>query len=205
MKRMQDYLVSSIKRLYDDCYRALERENAGSVGDALVDRYNELLNEIQEEYPDEPRIQNLDAVEESGWGGRAMATDVQEVKIGVTSIADSLGLDSEDFQHVDDASEIPIIQINNQQSQSQSQQQQQDQYITIEEINQEADRLMASPDEKKQIKEQIEEFESELEGEEPDTDRIINIISIVRDTSTQLASKLAMRALQHGVDILNSI
>ena len=65
--------------------------------------------------------------------------------------------------------------------------------------------MLAPPDQKQRVKEHIEEIESELEGEEPNKERMLGIISIVRDTSTQLASKLAMRLLQHRVDILESI
>jgi hypothetical protein len=207
---MQDYLVSSIKRVYDDCYRALDEGNSQNVGRAIINRYNELLGEIQEEYPDNERIQNLDPVSETGAGiaggsTRPHPNDLQEVKFGVTTIADSVGLNLNDFERVNEGSEIPVIHIHNQQSQSQAQDQSQEQYITIEEIHEEIDRLMTSSEERELIEERVEEFESELENENPNKDRMLDIISFVRDTSTQLASKLGMVALQRGVDLLDAI
>lgn len=207
---MQDYLVSSIKRVYDDCHRALEDGNSQNVGRAIINRYNELLEEIQEECSANERVQNLDSVSETGAtfvGGnpRPHPNDLQEVKFGVTAIADSVNLDLKDFERVDEGSEMPIIHIHNRQSQTQAQQQRQEQYVTIEEIHEEIERLMTSPDQKERIEGRVEEFESELKEEEPDKGKMIDIISFVRDTSTQLASKLAMRALQYGVDILGGI
>jgi len=200
---MDEYLVSSLKRLYDDCYNAIEEDRSSKVGDAIVDRYHELLEEIHDEFPENDRIQNLEGIDKSGYGGRAIATDVQEVKFAVTSIADSLGLDSEDFKNVEGGSDMPIIQIKNEQSQTQEQTQ--EQYVTVEDIQEEVDRLMTSPEKRQLIEKRIEEFESEIEEENPDKERMIDAISFVRDTSTQLASKLAMRALQHGVDIIGYI
>lgn len=207
---MEDYLVSSLKRLYDDCHRAIEAGNSQNVGRAIIDRYNELLEEVQDECPENPRIQNLDPVSQSGAsfaGGspRPHPNDLQEVKFRVTAIADSAGLDVDDFQQVDEGSEMPIIQIQNHQTQSQSQEQRQEQYVTVGEIHEEIDRLMVSPDERERIEERVEEFENELEEENPDTERMLDIMSFVRDTSTQLASKMGMRALQHGVDLLEAI
>lgn len=200
---MEDYLVSSIKRVYDDCYQALDEDEAGNVGNAIIDRYNDLLEEIQGECSENERVQELDPVNKTGFQGRAHPNDLQEVKIGVTTIADSAGLDLEDFQRVSENPEMPIINIHNQQSQSQHQRQ--EQYITVEEIQAEIDRLMASPEEIERIEERVEQFESELDNENPDKDRLIDTISFVRDTSTQLASKLGMLALQKGVDIIEAV
>lgn len=64
---------------------------------------------------------------------------------------------------------------------------------------------MTPPEERERIEERVEEFESELEDKNPDKDRILDIISFVRDTSTQLASKLGMVALQRGVYLFDVI
>lgn len=202
---MEDYLVSSIKRVYDDCHRVLEEGSPQNVGSAIIDRYNELLEEIRQEYSDNERIQNLELVEESGAGNRPHPNDLQEVKFGVTAIADSIGLDLDDFENVSEGSEMPVIHIHNQQSQSQAQEQHQEQLFTIEELHEEANQLMTSKAEKEQIKERLDEFESELEANNPDKDRMLGIISFVRDTSTQLASKLGMVALQQGVDLFDAV
>ncbi|MDR5657829.1 MULTISPECIES: hypothetical protein [Halobacteriaceae] len=86
-----------------------------------------------------------------------------------------------------------------------SQEQSQEQYITIEEIHEKINRLMTSTEEKERIEERVEEFELELEDENPDKDNMLDIIPFVRETSTQLASRLGMVALQRGVDLLDAI
>lgn len=203
---MKDYLVSSIKRVYDDCHRALEDDKSQAVGGAIIDRYNELLDEIKSEYPDNERIQNLNPVERTGAGivtgasNRPRSNDLQEVKFGTAAIADALELDIVEFKRVQNTDTIPIIQINQNQTQQQSQQQ----TITIESIYQEVDGLMVSPEQKENIESQVREFEEELESENPDKDRMKAVIDFVRDTSKQLAVKLTMLALTHGIDLLAS-
>lgn len=200
---MEEFLVSSIKRLYDESHRALEQGEETRRGESIIDRYNELLEEVKKNHPDNSRIQELKPASKTGWNGRVHPNDVQNVKFGLTTIADSAGLDLEDFKDVGGESEMQIIKIENNQSQSQNQRQ--EQYVKIEEIYEDVDRAMAPKEKKETVKEYIKEFKNELESESPDKNRMIEIISFVRDTSTQVASKLGIMALQRGIDIIGSM
>lgn len=115
---MQNCLVSSIKRVYDECHRALDEGNSQNVGSAIINRYNELLGEVQEGYPDNEQVQDLDPVNETGAGFASGSTrphpnDLQEVKFRVTTIADCVGLDLDDFERVNEGSEMQIIHVHN--------------------------------------------------------------------------------------------
>ncbi|QGN05865.1 hypothetical protein Hrd1104_00205 [Halorhabdus sp. CBA1104] len=207
---MPDYLVSSLKRLYDDCSRAIDENNARAVGGAIIDRYNEILDEIQEEYSDNRRIQELEAVQRTGatFGGgppRARANDLQDVKFRSAAIADALELELEDFERVADTETIPIIQLQQSVEQNQSQQQAQQQRVTIEQLYDDLDSRMGPEDEIEQLRELVEELEDQLNSENPDTVEIRDLIETAKSYSTQLGMKMAMLALERGIDILGDI
>jgi len=204
---MDDYIVASLKRVYDDCSRALDSGTAQTAGGAIIDRYNELLDEVQAEYPHNQRIQQLEPLTRTD-GGQTLETqngpradDLQKVKFGVTSMVDATGLDSDEFTQVADGSELPIIQITDHNAQPQSDQQ----YVEIDQIHSDIAQLMMPPDRKQYLKEQVTAFESELEQEHPDTDLLIESISMIEETNTKLASKMAVYALQRDIPLLDAL
>ena len=205
---MSDFLVRSLKRLYDDCSQAIEEENAQAVGEAIIDKYNSLLMEIQEEFPDNQRIQDLEEVQLTGatFGSghpRPRSNDLQEVKFRSAAIADALGLELEDFERITDADTIPVIQIQQNVEQSQSQQQSQQQTITIEQLYRDVDNRMAPEEETEQLHELVGRLEEQLDSDDPNTVEIRDLIDTAKDFSTQLAMKMAKLALEQGIDILS--
>lgn len=205
---MTDFLARSIKRLYDDCSRSLEDGSAQVVGGAIIDRYNELLEDAKEEYTDNRRIQNLEVVERTGAGvvpdapPRPRSNDLQEVKFGLTTIADSIGLDLEDFRQVADIESFPVIEIRQNVTQSQTQQQTATQTVTFEQLYDELETRMAPQEEIEELRELLERLETELKSEDSDEEEVRRVIDSAKAFSSQMAIKMALIALERGVDIL---
>lgn len=202
---MSNHFASSIKRIYDDCHRAIVEKDVRHVGKAIVDRHNELLQKAKSEYPDNEIIQELDKVQYSGssWtAGNPTPTtnDLQDVKFNVTSIADAIGLDLNDFRQTADTDSLPVIKIN--QVQNQTQQQSATQTVTIDQLYEHAEGMMAREDEKEKLRNLVERFEDELESEDPDAVKLRDVVDSAKSFSSQLAMKMAMAAFERGVDLL---
>lgn len=202
---MSDYLASSLKRLYDECNRIIDDGDPLSGGRTVLDRHNELLERVKEEYPDNEIIQQLDEVSMSGAvvpgkTTRPTMDDIQEVKFNVTSVADAIGLNEDDFRRASGTDTIPVIEIN--QVQNQSQQQSATQTVTIEQLYEHADGMMAPKDEKEELRELVGRFEKELESEDPDAVELRDVIDSAKAFSSQLAMKMAMMAFERGIDVL---
>lgn len=202
---MSNYLASSLKHLYDECNRIIEDGNPRSGGKTVLDRHNELLEKVKGKHPDNKIIQQLDEVSMSGAVVPGKATrptmdDIQEVKFNVTSIADAIGLDEDDFRRVNGSDTFSLIEIN--QVQSQSQQQSATQTVTIEQLYEQADEMMAPQGEKAELRELVGKFEQELESENPDAVELRDVIDSAKSFSSQLAMKMAMMAFERGIDIL---
>lgn len=131
-------------------------------------------------------------------GQRPHPNDLQEIKIGVTTIADAIGLDIDDFHRVAATETIPVIQITQQQVQRQSA----SQSVTVEQLYDDVEDRMASKEEIEELRDLVEQLEAELDSEDPDQGKVRNLINSAKTFSSQLAMKMAMLALERGIDIL---
>jgi flagellar motility protein MotE (MotC chaperone) len=200
------YLVRSLKQVHDECERALREDNY-QVNNSLADRFNELLDDFKHEYPDDERIQGIDECEGVNVTGRHAATNqsraldlIQDIKLKTLQIADLLDLDTGDFEELSSSGEFAVINV--QQDQAQEQAQTQIQRVTVENILEDVDGLMTSPEEKEELRDLVEEYEEELEGDDTDVSRLRQIIAKAREYSDDIARKLVMMATERGVYIL---
>lgn len=194
-----EYLVKTLKRIYDECQRAQDSGDEQNVGKTLISDFNELLEQYQEECPEHEVIQSIDPVDTSGAvamgvANRAHPQDIQEVKMNTLKIADSLGLDTGDFKHPSSSDSLATINIQQQQSVSQS--------VTVNNLLKQVDNRMMSKSDKEELKEVIQEYESELESDSPDKSTLQDLLENARDYSADIALKLGMRALERGIDVL---
>ncbi len=65
----RDYLITRLKRIFDQCVRVQEEGNEQNVGKVIVNEFNTLLDELQEAYPENQIVQDLGPVELTGAGG----------------------------------------------------------------------------------------------------------------------------------------
>lgn len=189
-----EYRAKTLKRIYDECQRAQDSGDEQNVGKTLISEFNDLLERYQENHSGHTVIQSIDPVSTSGTYGSAHPQDVQEIKLNTLKIADSLGLDTDDFQQPSSSESLTTINIQQQQAVSQS--------VTVNNLLKQVDNRMMSETDKEALKEVIREYDSELESENPDRSTLQNLIDKARDCSTDIALKLGMRALERGVDVL---
>lgn len=204
------YLLRSLKRIHDECERALQEENF-EVNQSLAERFNDILADFKNEYPDEERIHNISeasGIVISGARGaiknKGKAIDeIQDIKLKTLKIADALNLNTGDFQELSQSDEFAVINVN--QEQAQEQEQTQVQRVTVEQIIEDVEGMMISPDEKEELKELVREYEEELESEDPDPSRLRAITTKVKDYSDDLTRKLIMLATEQGFNILTGL
>jgi hypothetical protein len=200
------YLLRSLKRVHGESERAL-REDDYQVNNSLADRFNELLEDFQSEYPNNEQIQDIEECEGVNVTGRHAATNqskaldlIQDIKLKTLKIADLLDLDTADFEELSSSGEFAVINV--QQNQAQEQAQTQVQRVTVENILEDVEGMMTSPEEKEELRDLVQEFEEELENDDTDPSRLRKIIAKAREYSDDIARKLIMMATERGVYIL---
>lgn len=201
------YLLRSLKRVHDECERAISNENP-RANVSIADRFNEVLQDFKEEFPDEERIQEIEEIQGISIGASPMKLDaatsnIQEVKFQTLKIADLLDLDTDDFEELSQNDEFAVINVNQEQAQEQTQTQVQ--RVTVEQIIKDVEGMMIGPDDQEELKELIREYEAELEDEETDPSRLRGIAGKVKDYSDDAARKLVMLATERGVDVLEGL
>jgi len=189
-----EYLAKTLKRIYDECQCAQDSGDEQNVGKTLISEFNDLLERYQEKHSGHDVIQSISPVSTSGAHGRAHPQDVQEIKLNTLKIADSLGLDTDDFQQPTSSESLATINIQQQQAVSQS--------ATINNILKQVDNRMMSESDKEELKEVIREYEAELESDNPDKSTLQDLLEKTRDYSADIALKLGMKALERGIDVL---
>lgn len=189
-----EYLTKTLKRIYDECQRAQDDDDEQSVGKTLIKNFNELLEQFKSEYPQQDVIQSIDTVETSGAYGRAHHQDVQQVKLNALKIADSLGLDTEDFRQDSPSDNLATINIRQEQSVNQT--------VDVDTLIKQVDNRMMSEPDKEELKKIIQDYEEELDSNSPDKSTLEELIDKAREKSPDIALKLGMAGLEKGIDLL---
>lgn len=196
----EDYLITRLKRIFDQCVRAQNEGNEQSVGKVIVSEFNTLLEELHEAYPENQIVQNLDRVDLSGAGPTGRATrahpqDIEQVRMNVYSVADSLGIEMEEFtESAERSGDLTVINV--------SQNQTAHQEVTVENLIEQVNTMMMPPDDQEELKEIIRAFEDEM-GDDPDPNVLERLFSEAKDLSRDISLKLAMKALENGIDIVS--
>lgn len=196
----EQYIFRQAKRIYDDCVSSQSNRSQAIDGPALVDAYNDLLEQAQDTFPDNEIINSLDEI---GHSGRlpGKAQNVQEVKSATSQLADALGIDLSDLQK-DVTDELRPIELTVSQDvdvdQQQQQKQQQQQYVDVDQILEEIDQEMMPPGEKEELKEIVTEFRDELESD-VDESRLRQLLNRTEEYSVDVTAKLAILGLQYGI------
>lgn len=203
------YLVRSLKRVHDQAAESLEVTEPTS-SESIAQRYNEVLEEFQEEYPDKERLQQIDTVD----GTRASLTrhhtvetaneDLREIKLKTEQIADIFELDVADFERVDGVQEMRPIII--EQNTDVAQQTEVSQTVEYNQLIDQVDQAMLSDEDAEELKDLIHEFQEELENSDTDESRLRDIVGQVKQIGTgigtQVGAKLTMAGLQAGYNLI---
>ena len=190
-----EFLAKTLKRIFDECQEAQNREDVSNVATTLVEEFNQLLDDYKEKYPNHDIIQSIEKAGFSGWGdGIAHAKNVQKVKQNCLKIADALELDTDDFREPATSGGFTTIHFEANQSVEQS--------VSVQNIIEMINMQMMPEESKEELKDVVEEFSQEIEEEDPDKNKLESLLDTARDHKPGIALQLGGLALQNGVDVL---
>jgi hypothetical protein len=203
------YLVRQLKRVHDQAAETLNVKEPTS-SETIADRFNELLEDFQEEYPDQERLQSIETVEGVNASlNRPRAIEPanesrRQVKLRTEQIADIFELDVGDFADVDGGDEMQPIVI--EQNTDVSQNTEISQTIEYTQLIERVDSAMMADDDREELKTLIREFQDELEEGDPDESRLRDLVGrakgIGSGVGTQVAAKLTMHGLEAGYNLI---
>ncbi|ELZ00757.1 hypothetical protein [Natrialba asiatica] len=190
-----EFLAKSLKRVFDECQEAQNREDTGRVGTTLVEEFNDLLEKYKSEYQENKIIQEIEPVGFHNWSGSdAHPKDVQQVKQNCLKIADSLELSTDDFREPSTSESFTTIHFEANQRVEQS--------VSVENVLEMINQQMMPDNEKEELKDVVEEFTGELEKENPDKSKLERLLNTAREYQPQIALQLGAIGLNNGIDVL---
>jgi len=190
MSDEEEYLIKSLQRIYDEVDEVIEKERY-EVARSVSKRYNEVLEQFKAQYPDDEVVQSVERVEIPIMMGRRTPENVGDIRFNVLTLADRLDINTDDFGSDSSGGPQNVVRVEQNQSMEQE--------VTMELIMQLIDvdpQVQGSRDE---VKELLREFEDELSREDPEPSVLRQFIKEMREYSTSVAAKMAIRALQAGV------
>jgi len=206
---VDSYLVRSLKRVHDQAAETLEVKEPTS-SETIAERFNQVLEDFQAEYPDNERLDQIEPVEGTKASIRRMGThesaneDLREIKLRTEQIADIFELDVADFEQVDEISEMRPIVI--QQNTEVSQETEVTQSIEYTQLIDQVDQAMLDPEDTEELKELIRGFQDEVESDDTDESRLRSLVGRAKQygtgIGTQVGAKLTMAGLQAGYDLI---
>jgi len=200
-----DYWIGELGRLYERSSEAIEKGHSNAA-EPLTEEFNEALEQLQDEFPDNEIVANTDMVDAytEGTSRSSRSTHVispsrlrdealHEIRSRCEKIANALDYElPERNSGGRRADQMVIVSV------EQESTQEVDQEVSVESIMQLIDvdpTVQGDPDE---VKELVREFEDELDKDSPDERRLRQFIEEAKDYSTSVAAKMAILALQAG-------
>lgn len=203
---VDQYLVRSLKRVHDQAAETLKVTEPTS-SNAIANRFNQVLEKFQAEYPDNEHLDKIDPVEGSGASlahPEIANEDLRKIKLQTEQIADLFELDVADFEQVNEATEIRPIVI--QQNTEVSQETEVSQSVEYTQLIDQVDQAMLSSEDAEALKDLIRKFQDEVESTETDESRLRDLVSRATEygagVGTQVGVKLTMAGLQAGYNLI---
>lgn len=148
------------------------------------------MEEFQEQYPDDDIVQSVERVEIPIMQGRRTPEQIGDIKLNVLRLADRLDINTDDFGSDTGGGPRNVVRVEQHQSVENE--------STMETIMQLVDVDPQVQDNRDEIRDFVERFEDELEKDNPDEGVLRQLIEDVKQHSTSVAAKKAVRALQAG-------
>ncbi|WP_266080626.1 hypothetical protein [Haladaptatus caseinilyticus] len=207
-----DYWISELGRIFERSTEAIENEYQDAT-EPLAEDFNRVLLKLQDEFKDNEIIIDTKQVEGRTEGGSVNTPEfstyipskrrdeaLHEIRSGCERIANALDYELPERKNGNDTTNrMVMVSVDS----NQNVQQEVNQQVTIEsimELIQLDPQAAAYQDELQEITEQ---FDDELESDDPDPGRLRQFIDDAKGYSTSVAAKLAMLGLQAGaIDIL---
>ena len=158
-------MLKSLKRVHDEAERAIERDSYQTSA-SVAERFNEALAEFQQEYPDKERLQDIEEAESISVdtrnlvdGANEALDELQNIKLQCLSIADMFEIDTAGFKEISEDGDMTIISLEQNQSANQA--------VQMNNLMKQVDQMMVPQNKKEELKEIIEDYENELQDEDP--------------------------------------
>lgn len=196
-KMETDFWISQLGRLYQE---ANDHVGEGSQGATpLAEQFNQVLNNLKEEFPDNAFVQSMDEVSPGGATTPAGMTARQDAASNVRTkcgqLADAIGYDLPEEELRQDDAPMNVVKVESYQTANQTV----EQTVTVESTVELVNNLARDKETSEELHSIIEEFEQELESEEPDESLLREFIQNAGEKSPEVAANLGMIALQKGL------
>jgi hypothetical protein len=196
-----DYWITELGRLYKRSTEAIEEDYEAAV-EPLTEEFNTALKELTQEFPDNEIISGMMSIktrdvyktEPNDSGVRWEA--LHEVRSACEKIANALNYELPESQSTNTAADqMMMVSLESNQKNTQEVNQE----VSLDSIIQLIDTDPQVQRDKEELKRLVEEFEEELDAENPDSSVLRQFIGEAKDYSTGVAAKMAIRAIQTGV------
>ena len=187
-----EFWLSQLGRLYREVSTKLD----GTGSQVYAQQFNELLEKLQENHPDNQFVQEMEEVYDAQIGQQAHGHEYnEEVRLKSAQLADAIGYDLPEATQAD--SELSLVTVeshhNTEQTVNQSQSLSFDQTIQMVDI------LPRDSETKEELRAIVDDFQDELDKKDPDESRLRQFLTQAESKSTEIAANLAMLALKKGL------
>lgn len=200
-----DYWIGELGRLYERSSEAIDEGHSNAV-EPLTEEFNEALDRLREEFPDNEIVTSTDHVDaytedQSGSSGSVVTIApptrrdeaLHEIRSRCEKIANALDYELPERESGSmRADQMVMVSV------EQESTQEVDQEVTVESIMQLIDVDPTVQGSRDELKELVEEFEEELDKGDSDESRLRQFIGEAKEYSTSVAAKMAIQALQAG-------
>ena len=199
----REFWISELGRLYERSTEAIDEGQSNAV-EPLAGEFNETLSQLKNEFPDNPIVSNTESVEpytEGVYGDGVMMPSTRrdealhEVRSRCEKMANAIGYE---LPELESGSRSPNRMVMVSVESHQETKQEVHQEVTIESIQQMIKTLPREPKAKGELQELLEEFETEIGGEQ-DQSKLRSILSRANEISTDVTAQMAVFALKRGV------
>lgn len=195
------FWIAELSRIFQRSSDAINSDRVDAAGDLEQD-FNSMLDNIKRQYPDDELIQSTDSVDRSESEYRTIQRMSRDLLHNVRNRSERLALrldveveepqSNSDDQSIEDTT---VFNIENNQEVSQS---------TDTEVNVESTiRLIESgpwnQDITQELRDIFEEFQSEMDNEDPNQSRLRQLIQRAGEHSTDVAAKMGVMALKSAL------
>lgn len=192
-----DFWISQLGRLYQE---ADDHVGEGSQGATpLAEQFNQVLDNLQEEFPDNAFVQSMDEVSPGSATTPAGMTARQDAASNVRTkcgqLADAIGYDLPEEEIRQEDSPMNVVKVESHQTTNQTV----EQTVTVESTLELVNNLTRDRETSEELQSIIEEFEQEVESQEPDESVLREFIQKAGEKSPEVAANLGMIALQKGL------
>ncbi|MFC6768626.1 hypothetical protein [Natrinema soli] len=196
-----EFIISSLKRIYDECEKAQENTENQTVLllPGIAEKYNDTLGMVKERNPDNDIIKQLDEIEpkepvdnKRNWSDNY--EKIQNIKINVSTIADFMGVEMNGFQNTLDRDGMPIVQVTQNQNVSQK--------VGIENVIDQVNSVPMKDHQREELEELVRVFQKHVEKETADPSKLKSLYGKIAEYSESIALQLGIYTLQQGIDIV---